>query len=228
VAKCQFGPLVADVRGKIGAVEFASNHYGTWIGRKGTPRNPGSATQAAMRATLKTLAWRWGWVLNQTPQRDGWTALGLATDWTDVFGQTYHLHGYALYVLVNQNLVRLGEAIMDDDPAVLSCGSPGGSTITFNGGAALLADSTIAPAANEHAVVWAAAPCSPGISVFGRKYRIIDVFGAAVAGPWDIKDKYETKFGLLPSGMMIPALVNFTSDLCGWQGTPAEATGIVP
>lgn len=228
MAKCQFGPLVADTRGKIGTVEFASNHYGPWIGRKAIPRNPHSSSQAAMRATLKTLAWRWGWVLNQTPQRDDWIALALATDWTDVFGQTYHLHGYALYVLVNQNLVRLGEAIMDNAPAALSCGSPGGATLAFNGGALLEADSTIAPATHEHAVVWAAAPCSPGITVFGRKYRIIDTFAAGLAGPWDIKSKYETKFGLLPSSFMIPALVNFTCDDCGWQGTPAEATGIVP
>lgn len=223
-----FGPLVADVRGKVGNVYAASTHNRARWGTYTRPRNPSSPSQTAIRATLKTLAQRWGTVLNQTPQRDGWISRALVTNWTDIFGQTYHLTGLALYILVNQNLATIGEAVLDDAPGSLTCGSPGTATIAFNGGAHLYLDTGTHPAANEHAVIWAAPPCSPGVAYVGKKYRIMAHFAAAVAGPWDIITPYQNKYGILTSGRQVCALVNFIDDRYGWQGTPATASGIIP
>lgn len=171
---------------------------------------------------------RWGWVLNQTPQRDGWIALGLAHNWTDILGQTYHLTGIALYILVNQNLNLIGEPIMDDHPAALTCGSPNTASLAFNGGTDLLVDAGTEPVDHEHAVVSIPPLCSPGVSYVGLKYRFMKHFPAAAAGPWSVLTQFLNKYGALTSGAKVNAEVNFVDDRYGWKGTPAFATGIVP
>lgn len=228
MAKCLFGVVVTDARGKLGGTCFQTGKFGAWLGPKSTPRNPATPAQITIRQLTKNLGVRWGYVLDQD-QRDGWNALGLTTDRLDVFNNVIHITGFMMYMLVNQNLRSIGHPILDDNPADILCGSPGAVTVLIAGAPpTILVDVSVQPTGTEHALILAIRPRSPGLKYIGKQPLIVHHTGAAEAGPWDITTQYTNRFGTLYSGLDVTVVVNFIDATNGGKGTEATGSDIIP
>lgn len=227
MAKIQFSAVVGDARKKIGGVVFTKGRTGAAIRRKVSPIQPRTQAQRNVRSNFTGFSKAWGGTLTST-QRAGWDSLATTYPRRDVFGQTKVLTGLQMYQSCNRNLESAGEAAIDDAPLSLACGAPGTLTLTATAGTpALSVAVATAAAANEKALVFAAAPMSAGRSFVGKRFRLIFVSAAAAAGPHNILSAYNAKFGTLVIGQKINVLVKYVNTDTGAAGTPSQTATVI-
>jgi hypothetical protein len=228
VAKIVFSAVVGDARYKCGGIFFSENRFGSFIGTTQPPRNPRSVSQRGIRGSLSTLAYRWGWVLTQG-DRDDWSTWAQSHKITDVFSVQYALSGLAAFIWVNQQIYKVGGAIINQIPPSFSCGDPGPVTVDVSGAPlALTITTTNNPAAGEKALVYVTAALSPGRLYVGKRWTIADYFPLGVAGPYDVTIPWQAKFGAFPSGARVHAQANFVNPTEGSVGTPSSGYDTVP
>lgn len=217
MAKTLLGPIVTDVRNKVGGTVFSAGPFGSTIRRKVSPVNPASVNQNGIRANLSSGSKRFTSVLTSV-QQDAWTTFAAAHQVHDVFGNLITLTGLQIFSQVNGVLHTIGAAHLDSPPADLLVGSPGVlSFVASAGGPTLTINSSLAPAANEHPVVFDSGPVNAGRRFIKGKLRLLQVFGAAVAGPWDIRAVHEAKYGGLIQTQTFFIGVVFAKDTNGAQ-----------
>lgn len=233
MAKVLYSAVVGAASGKVGAVVFCYNldtKKGNTLRIKASPSHPLTGTCVTVRAGVKGFSYAWAWILSPTFRTHwlGWAADPAHTI-TDCFGNSLYLTGLNWYIWVNMNLKTIGEPRMDDIPAVWLVTEPAACTAAVGGPPYVLTvDPQVAPAANDHAVVLGAPPLSPGRYYIGAKWRILQKFGAGVAGPYDITAKYESKFGALQAGQTINCQMFYIDDRCGKASAKVADSAVVP
>lgn len=217
MAKTQLGPIVTDVRNKVGGVVFSKSPFGSTIRRKVSPVNPRSVNQNGIRANLSSGAKRFTNVLTSA-QQDAWTAFAPLHQVHDVFGNLITLTGLQIFSQVNGVLHTIGAAHLDNPPADLMVGNPGVlSFVASSSGGTLTVNGSLAAAANEHPVVFDSGPINPGKRFITGKLRLLQVFAAAAAGPWDIFTTHTAKYGGLIQNQSFFLGVVYAKDTNGAQ-----------
>lgn len=184
------GPLVAEVRGKIGGQVFSRNKGGMYIKGFASPTNPNTALQSAVRSIFATLTNAW-WDVLTLAQRAAWEDLAAANPIINQLGQSITLSGLNMYMRYNQLRVIAEVAREDDaplafvesaaDPAfALADADSGGNTIeaTF--------DDTLdwCDVDGDTMIVFMGKPVSPGRSKFHGPWRTQAlIVGDALAPP---------------------------------------------
>jgi hypothetical protein len=121
MAKILHGAGVGDARGSVGGVTFSKSRNGAILRTKVSPVQPRSSSVLTIRAQFASLSTRWANTLTDV-QRLGWSALAAVTNYSNVFGNTYHPTGLQLYLGCNRNLDVVSVAHIDDPPANLDVG----------------------------------------------------------------------------------------------------------
>lgn len=217
MAKILPSAVVSAVSGKVCGTAFCYSATNPFIRVSRIPGHPVTQPTREIRAWLKGLTAAWGWELDAA-ERAGWIAWASDPAHTvlDRFGQSIYLTGLNWFVMVNQNLHSIGEPRRDTKPDVWLVTDPAGCTVAISAAPYVLTvDPTVEPGANDHAVVLAAPPLSPGRYFIGKLWRTLDHFDADENGPYDVTAKYEAKFGPLRAGQTVNAALFFIDDRCG-------------
>ena len=189
------------------------------------PRNANSPAQRRMRAIF-TSATR-GWGLNLTElQREHWGATAQQVPSHPSLEQYSHLSGQQLCVKINSTLRCVGQAPLDEPPALaVFTPNPVGDLVAVNdegGGVRLLL--TVGPAA-EDIMLFGQAPCSAG-RMKHRRVCYLGLLGPATNGQCDITAPYTARFGQPSPGQKIFIVTSQTKN--GWKAPDHLASAIVP
>lgn len=227
MALIQFGLGISQASGKVGGHVISHNRNGQYVRQKGLPVNPNTAAQQAIRDTLGSLATDWRELTEA--QRTGWTGFGAQIQRINRLGQTYNLTGLQSFVMTNSIRLFLGEATIDDAPAVDQL--PTILTLSAAYSLGLAGFDLTYTAANATAdtrwLIFATNGVSDGRQFFRRsEYRFIADFPGNEASPIDVTTAYVAKFAAPVAGekisvLMIPWSINRI------PGVPVRADVIV-
>jgi hypothetical protein len=216
----KWGALVTAGSGKIGGQVVTSNRAGSVLRTKVTPTNAQTTAQTAARNLLSSISSSWK-TLTQA-QIALWNSAVSAFKKTNIFGDTVTPSGFNLYQALNNNLSRIGEALLTTPPTpvsipvittgVLAATHAGAVTVTFTD------DPDLTDTVIE---VWATASMSPGKSYVKSDFRRIGQMAAVVAHTMTLTTMYNAKFGAVgAAGEKTFVKLVQTSSETGQQGTP--------
>lgn len=225
MAKIKYSALVSDMRNKLNGSVMSKNRYGSYVRNKVTPVNPQTSYQQMARQRLGNLASSFRGLTQA--QINGWNASGVNFPFTDIFGDVKQLSGQTLFIKLNNNLEKIGEARIDDAPAAGAIPSIDitASSFTVTDSALVAAYITISPAAIPAGfalAVYATPPIPPGQSFVKNRYRYVGIAGVPVAGVVDLVDQLTDRFGTYVEGERIFVRVALVSTTTGQQGVPVE------
>ena len=114
MAKIKFGSIVTDGRNKIGGHVLSKNRHGNYIRTKVSPSQPASAYSAASRSRLSSISASFKAL--DPEDIAAWNAAVVNWKVTDIFGDLRTPSGFNLYQKLNNNLVNIGESMIDVPP----------------------------------------------------------------------------------------------------------------
>ena len=192
MAKCKFGMMMTDARGKLGGQVFTKNRSGAIIRTKVTPSNGRSERQMFIRNALATISALWS-TLTQG-QRDSFD--GAVEQWqgTNIFGDVVNPTGKTLFTKLNLNLKNSLQAQILTAPIKEILPAFAVSAVQNDGGVieALVSNNAV----GFNIVVSATAPQSMGTAFYKGKYRQIGVIAGSASGLLVLTDLYAAKFGV--------------------------------
>jgi hypothetical protein len=225
--KTKFGAIIVDGRGKIGGHVAAKNRAGSYLRTKVTPVNPKSPAQSAIRARLSQLASAWrGLTSNQIA---AWNKAVNDYSKTDIFGDVKNPTGFNLYQKLNNNLLRVGGAVISNPPLPIAVPS----FITFtaaqvHAGATTLTFTATPVPAGVAVEISATPPMSNGINFVKSEFRIVTTIAAAAVSPSIITLAYNTVFGAPgAAGQKLYFKAKFISLVTGQAGNPVQCSCMV-
>jgi len=206
MAKITPGALVGEIRNALGGMVFSRNTYGPYIRNNVVPVNPASAAQETVRQLFESVAQAWRSLT--AAQRVAWNSTAEASfTQTDVFGNSFQLTGFNLFVKLNLALVNVGESMLTAPPAEFSFDALGAIAVTAIEDAAM--GNTLSYDIDSGAglvqvdtklVVEATAPLSPGVDYVENLFKKITVLDATAVFPEDILSAYEAVHGAFGAG----------------------------
>lgn len=230
MSKIKYSALVSDVRNKLNGSVLSKNRYGNYIRNKTTPVNPQTTAQQNARAQLAANAQAWAGLTES--QRLSWAALAATLPFTDIFGDSKILAANSLYVKLNGNLNKIGEAAVSQAPEKVSVPAVflTAITATQSAGAITALDVTIDPAvvpADFSVAVYATPGIPAGRNFVKNQYRFLGAAPAPVAGVIDLEPLWNARFGSVVAGQRIFVRMALISEDSGQQGIPAEIVGTI-
>lgn len=227
MAKCKFGMMMTDARGKLGGHVFTKNRSGAVIRTKVTPTNPKTDAQAGARSALGISSAQWS-NLSES-QREAWIARAALQSKTNIFGDQYFASGKNLFVGVNANLASIGALAVDSPLADLG---PGGivfidAYLTKTTQAFAIIPNINVADPDATLVYMVTKPLSAGTYNFSGKYvkltssRIDDLTDEAV-----LYNLYVAKFGVPEVGKKIGVSLH-TISKAGYKSVTAQTTALV-
>jgi len=225
MAKVQYSAVVGDARGKIGGVVATKGRFGAVIRTKVSPVQPRSSFQRNVRAGFTNESKGWSGELDDT-KRAAWNSFAQANPVKDVFGNTRILTGHQMYVKLNRVIVQCGGVQIDVPPLSLSIAEPLTVTLEVSAGppSVYLITVTGPPTGTECAELWACAPKNPGRRFLGSAFRMLAAAGAAEVGPYNVKGRFEERFGSIQNGQTYHCIVKYGNNVTGAQGMGVQAT----
>ena len=192
MAKCKFGMMMTDARGKLGGQVFTKNRSGAIIRTKVTPSNARTERQMFIRNALATISALWS-TLTQG-QRDSFD--GAVEQWqgTNIFGDIVNPTGKTLFTKLNLNLKNSLQAQILTAPEKAILPNFQVTSVTHDGGEILA--NVVGNAIGFKIVISATAPQSQGTGFYKGKYRQIGVVAGSTATDIDLTALYVAKFGL--------------------------------
>lgn len=225
MAKVKFTAFMADARGKLNGTVFSKNRGGAYTRTKVTPSNPQTTAQTTVRQRLAAFAA--GFRALTAAQILAWN--NAASDFlgTNVFGDTVTPTGLQLYVKLNSNLEAIGSTTISDPPSPTAL-SPLTASIASLTNAAFTA-SLGSITTDEHYVIEATAPVSPGRLFLKNEFRVIaTVAGTGAAIPaQNIFAAYSAKFGAPVTGQRVGLRVKVIHETTGQAGVYVSDNDIV-
>jgi hypothetical protein len=225
--KMKFGAIVVDGRGKIGGHVASKNRAGAYLRTKVTPVNAQTSYQLGVRNRFTQLSQAWRSLTQE--QRDSWNSAVSDFQKTDIFGDLHSPTGFNLYQRLNNNLLLIGESVIDTPPLPSSVDEVVASSLTAESDtqslSLVLTDDV---PSNTNVKVFATAPQSAGKSFVKSEYRLIGVLDPEETTPVDLLADYQAKFGSTGSdGQKIFVKVQAVNATTGQTGTPSEVSAVV-
>lgn len=224
--KVKFGAIVVAGRNKIGGHVASANRGGAYFRTKVTPINPRTSFQTLVRQRLTSLAQAWR-ALTQA-QRDGWNAAVDQYARTDIFGDIRNPSGVNLFQRLNNNLLAVGIAVINDAPPaqdvaaveLVDASIPSTLTsiqLTFSG----------AIPSNSAVKLFATPALSPGINFVLSEYRQIGTIAPGTATPFEAEPLYLARFGALIPDQKVFFAVEFVNTTTGQTSTRQSVSAFV-
>jgi hypothetical protein len=216
--------LTVPQSGKKGNTVSVLTRYGQVDREYVIPKDPRTPDQLRIRSNLGRIASRWRYLTPQ--QRIAWI-LAAQEVWSEPrLGKSGRLSGCQFFIKINCARAAIGLGQLSDPPAVavFDENPVGGLTITnLQGNVALKLSVAATPKA--HISVYAARPCSAGIS-FVRDFAMICKLPDSVGGMVDITDRYVARYGVPPAGTQV--FIRTCQQIDGWEDAPRQTSAIVP
>jgi hypothetical protein len=226
MAKIKFTAFMADARGSVAGTVFSKNRYSAYTRTKVSPVNPQTIAQQGVRQFFTQLSQAWR-ALTEL-QRKLWNQNAINFNRTNVFGDQVKLNGFNLFKQLNQNLLVVGQPVINDAPAPGAVfGFTSASLAADTGGGTLIL--TYAPVipAGTSVILSATTQLSAGVNFVKSELRKIDTIIAADVSPLDISAEYIVKFGALPAvGTKVFVEIKPVNDTTGQAGTPLKLSAI--
>lgn len=204
MAKIIYGAGIAEIRGASGGTQFSRNQYGGYMRPRTNPIQPNTTSQMDIRQKFRSVATAWS-TLTPT-QHDAWNSAEYIL--RDPLGQPKPMSGFALFMLLNRNLLTIGSSMIFDPPpdfsleynfssVIIDCsqdepGPPARKMI-------LVSFLPIPMSAGMSMIVKATAKTTLGRTTLKGRERIIYVGHGEAANPTNITTEYEAKFGQMSS-----------------------------
>jgi hypothetical protein len=199
MARCKFGTIVTDARGKVGGNMFQANRYGRTF--KVLPKQPKrqSEAQQIVRNRFQLISRTWKTLTPE--QRKTWADSVLDFTFTNVFGDTVAPSGQLLFQRLNMNMANAGQTIFLEAPTPSPVQevpeydfnrifSPNELYIVNQGGAL---------EANMLLIIDVTRPVSYGVSNVNSFFtKIFQVFEPELYITVDITQEYIQKHGVFP------------------------------
>lgn len=201
MALVKFGGGVAGMSGKVGGTVFSRNTYGA-IARNWTkPVFKATDKQLAVNAAFGAQSQAWRTLTDA--QRVAWKGLASTVAFLNRLGESIYLSGQAMFNKLNQQLLSVGAAAIDDAPAYTIPSSP----LTL---AAVVSDvdfrisftPTPVPAGVAFQV-WATPQLSPGKEFVKNLFKLVRNLPAATATAVDVFAQYKAIYGTTIVGQVI-------------------------
>lgn len=224
--KMKFGALVVDGRGKIGGHVASKNRAGAYLRTKVTPVNPQTAAQNLVRSRLTTLSQAWK-SLTEAQRQSFNSAVGDYAK-SDIFGDVRNPSGANLFQRLNNNLLGVGESIIEEAPQ-----PQGVVTETLDNLEANILSSTFdlnfaaVNADGTNIKIFATAGQSQGKNFVSSEYRQIGVGDISAAASVSMWDEYVAKFGEPILGSKVFVKVVFVNPATGEASTQQSASTTV-
>ena len=226
MAKLLFTAVVADMRNKLNGTVFSKNRYGAYARTKVTPVNPQSTAQQAQRNKLATNSAAWRGLTEA--QRQSWIDGAINFPTTDIFGNSKILSGQALYVKLNNNLGRIGAALISTCPTPVAIPALSITGVVADDSANTVVITATTPVPAGFAMAVNATPnVGAGKSFVKNLYRSVQNFAAAAAGPFDISTAFVALFGDPVIGNKVFVQCFYISTTTGQAGIPVSAMTVV-
>jgi len=195
--KIKFGAIVTDGRNKIGGHVASKNKAGNYLKTKSSPANPNTAFQSAVRSNFGSLAQSWRGLTQE--QRNSWISGAPGFPYTDIFGDTKQLSGFALYMQLNSNLNSVGATLLTNCPTPASVTAANLSAANVQSPDSLALDFSPTPVPTNHAYVVSATPfLGQGQSYSKSRLRQVTKLAAASVTGVDVGTAYLARFGEIP------------------------------
>jgi hypothetical protein len=192
--KTKFGSIIVAGSGKIGGHVASKNKSGSYLRTKVTPSNPQTAAQLSVRGDFTTVSKAWESLTDS--QRSGWSSAVSSFKKTNIFGDSVTPSGFNLFVKLNQNLLNIGEDMIEDAPQATSPTAIASlsATAVSSTGVVTLTFADAIPVTDK-VVVMATAPQAAGVSYVKNLYRKVTVLASTDVSPKAITAAYAAKFG---------------------------------
>jgi hypothetical protein len=216
--------LTVPQSGKKGTTVSVLTRYGQVEREFVVPKDPRTSDQLRIRSNLGRIASRWRYLTPQ--QRIAWT-LAAREVWSEPrLGKSGRLTGCQLFIKINCARAAIGQGQLSDPPPVpvFDENPVGDLSITKTEGNISLKLS-VATTPTAHISVYAAAPCSAGIT-FVRDFAMICRLPDPAGGVSDITERFVARYGLPPPGMQV--CIRTQQQINGWEDTPRQTSAIVP
>lgn len=192
--KVKFGSIVTDARGKIGGHVASKNRAGSYFRTKVTPVNPNTSYQSTARSRLASLSTAWRAL--SSAQRLLWNNAVLAFQKTDIFGDIKTPTGFNLHQALNNNLLRIGVAVISAPPLPQNLPPIETGVLTVTNAGVVKVTFTDDPVTTDSEIEAYATPAlSPGKNFVKSELRRIGKAPAIAAHDIDLATLYTTKFG---------------------------------
>lgn len=217
MAKIKFGMMMTDARNKLGGQVFSKNRGGAYIRTKVTPANAQTSFQTAVRSILTFLAQNFrALTANQIL---AWNNAVSDFSGTDIFGDVRNPSGINLYIRLNANLAKIGEAYITAPPLPTNVEALTGITLAAAAGAG-----TVSIGADQAAVgaglkmyIEATPGLSPGKNFVKSEFRTIGYTGIAAVLPYAAGALYTAKFGAMTAGQKLFVRVRTVDTVTGLE-----------
>jgi hypothetical protein len=196
--KTKFGSIIVAGSGKIGGHVASKNRSGSYLRTKVSPTQPRTTYQLAVRQTLSQISSSWKALT--TAQILNWNNAVAMYKKTDVFGDVVSPSGFNLFQKLNNNLTRIGKAVLTTPPLPTAVPDVSTGTLTAVHAGALTVTFTTDPIVTASSVeVWATAPQSPGKTFIKSELRYIGILPTITAHASLLTTLYNAKFGTVGS-----------------------------
>lgn len=225
--KTQFGAIIVNGRGKIGAEVASENHYGTFLRVKVTPLDPTSSYKTLMRGYFTSVSQSWR-NLSES-KRLLWNSATANFSFLDCFATVRHLSGFNLFMSCNMMRVITSRSIITVPPVPIKIPSISIVSVVADFSAATMILTLSANLqANQTLLIYSSLPVSPGVSRFyGTFYYLfaIDVYGSLSRF---IHQQWTARLGIFPSvGSKLFFKVVVMDRLSGLTSLPSIISTIV-
>jgi len=183
MASILLGGIIADIRGKLGALVFSRNKGGAYIRNNTVPINPATPLQEVLRSIFTNLVIAWREVLTPA-ERDAWAVYGENVTVKNRVGEDITLTGFNHYMRSNTPRIQSGLTRVDAAPATFSLADQD-ATLAFTASEAtqdmsVVFDDTKPWASEDDAalIVYAGIPVDPTVNFFKGPWRL----SAAIPG----------------------------------------------
>lgn len=126
----------------------------------------------------------------------GWNSLAAGMKGSNIFGDKFTYSGIAVFQMLNNNLVNVGESIITDAPtlAAVELWTVFSATAVHAGAVTVTFAATPVPA-GDSVVLMATKALKPTVKVKDSDFRQITVLAAAETSPFTATTVYNAKFG---------------------------------
>jgi hypothetical protein len=211
--------------GRLGPYVAYNSPFGPCFRAMSHPKDPRTEAQVHARQSFGLSSQGWGLRLTE-PQREHWNLAALTVPSHPSLGAYFHLSGQQFCVKINATLRCVGQAPLNEPPAVVVF-SPicvGDLTVGYDeaGNVRLL---LAVGAAVEDIMLFGQAPCSAG-RMKHRRACYLSLLGPATYGQCDITAAYTARYGQPRPGQKIFIVTCQTKN--GWKAQDHVTSAIVP
>jgi hypothetical protein len=216
--------LTVPQSGKKGTTVSVVTRYGQVEREYVVPKDPRTSGQLRIRSNMGRIAARWRYLTPQ--QRIAWILAAQEVKSRSSLGKSARLTGCQFFIKINCARAAIGLGQLSDPPpvAVFDENPVGELTITNTQGNISLKLS-VAATPTAHISVYAAAPCSAGIT-FVRNFAMICRLPDPVGGSSEITEHFVAKYGVPPPGTQV--CIRTRQQINGWEDIPKQTSAIVP